>query len=197
LRAIAMQTVLLTFASTILYFHQRPILREAVPDSGARTALLATVDLAVNLGGLAMQLLLTARIVTGLGVGIALAIVPAISLIGFGAMAVAPLLVSLIVLSIARRATHYGIERPAREVLFTTVPRDQKYKAKSFIDTVVYRGGDVVASWGYAGGMAAGLGLVGLSIAAVPICAAGVAVAIHLGRRRGGAETTREQGEPA
>ena len=101
----------------------------------------------------------------------------------------AVLLVAVFVaVQVARRVSNFAVARPTREVLFTAVPREDRYKAKNFIDTVVYRGGDQVASWSYAGLLALGLGLTGIAIVAVPISAAWLALSVWLGRKQESAE---------
>lgn len=92
------------------------------------------------------------------------------------------------VVQVARRVSNFAFARPAREVLFTAVPREDRYKAKNFIDTVVYRGGDQIAGWSYAGLIALGLGLTGIAIVAVPLSAGWLALSAWLGRRHARAE---------
>ena len=90
----------------------------------------------------------------------------------------------LIAAQVFRRASNFAISRPAREVLFTVVGREEKYKSKNFIDTVVYRGGDAVTGWVYAGLGAAGLGLSGIAALTVPIAAAWAGLAVLLGKKQ-------------
>jgi AAA family ATP:ADP antiporter len=85
---------------------------------------------------------------------------------------------------VLRRSANFALTNPAMEILFTVVPREDKYKAKNFIETFVYRGGDQLAGWVYAGLGALGLGLAGISFAAVPISALWLALALWLGRRQ-------------
>jgi AAA family ATP:ADP antiporter len=103
--------------------------------------------------------------------------------LGFAALAWAPALGVLAAFQGLRRAADYAITRPAREILFTVVPREDKYKSKNFIDTVVYRGGDALTGWLYAGLGALGLGLAGLAWIAVPLAALWGLVGLWLGRR--------------
>ena len=187
---------LYTTASTFLYFEQAHIVRAAYDDSASRTALFAAIDLAVNVLTILTQTLLTARVIRALGLSGALALVPAISVIGFamlGQWAVLPVLVAFQVL---RRAGDYAIARPAREVLYTVLPLEAKYKAKNFIDTVVYRGGDAVSAWAFAGLQAAGLGLAGIAWVGVPVSLAWLATGWMLGRQEA-RQRRREQARPA
>jgi AAA family ATP:ADP antiporter len=102
--------------------------------------------------------------------------------VGFLALALAPFLITIAAFQVVRRAGNYAISKPGREMLFTVLPRSQKYKAKNIIDTVIYRGGDAVAGWIYAGLAAAGLGLSGIAWLSVPIALVWMVVGFWLGR---------------
>src|ERR1051325_1396285 len=176
--------LLFSITSTLLYFQQLDIARQSFADRGARTAFFATIDLWVNILTLAAQLFLTGRILRILGVALTLAILPVLSIFGFGALATAPTIGVLVIYQVLRRAGNFAFARPTREVLFTSVPREDKYKAKSFIDTVVYRTGDQVGAWSYAGLGVLGLAMTGISIAAVPISIVWLLNALWLGRKQ-------------
>jgi hypothetical protein len=131
-----------------------------------------------------IQIFFTGRIVRWLGVGMALALLPAMSMLGFGVLAVLPTLVAVVAFQVLRRAGNFALTRPAREVLFTVVPREDRYKAKSFIDTAVYRTGDQVGAWSYAliGGL--GLGFTEAAIIAVVLSGLWLVNSLWLGRRQ-------------
>jgi AAA family ATP:ADP antiporter len=177
---------LLLFAvtSTFLYFQQAGIVSRSFRERGAQTAFFASVDLLVNVLTLAVQLFLTGRIVLLLGVALTLGVLPALTIIGFGALTVFPTIAAVAVFQVLRRAADYAIARPTREVLFTVVPREDRYKAKSFIDTVVYRTGDQVGAWSVALSRWAGLGAAGTALVAIPIAALWLVDALWLGRRQ-------------
>ena len=177
---------LLLFAvtSTFLYFQQAGIVSRSFSDRGAQTAFFATVDLLVNVLTLAVQLFLTGRILLLLGVALTLGVLPALTIIGFGALALMPTIAVVAVFQVLRRAADYAIARPTREVLFTVIPREDRYKAKSFIDTVVYRTGDQVGAWSVALLRTLGLGTAGVAVAAIPIAALWLLNALWLGRRQ-------------
>ena len=158
------------------------IAKRSFPDRGAQTAFFASVDLAVNVLTLGVQLFLTGRIVKRLGVGITLALLPAFSVLGFAALAVSPTIGVIVAFQVLRRAGNFAIARPIREVLFTVVPREDRYKAKSFIDTVVYRLGDQVGAWSFTGIQGLGLGSTGIAGAAVPLSVAWLLNSLWLGR---------------
>ena len=152
--------------STFLYFQQAGIVSRSFHDRGAQTAFFASVDLAVNVLTLFVQLFLTGRIVRAAGVGPTLAFLPALTIVGFGALALVPTLASLVAFQVLRRSGDYAVARPTREVLYTVVAREDRYKAKSFIDTVVYRGGDQVGAWSFTFLTWPGFGTIGIAIAA-------------------------------
>ncbi|MEA2949057.1 MAG: antiporter, family [Alphaproteobacteria bacterium] len=176
--------LLYAVTSTLLYFDQASIVSRSFTDRGAQTSFFATIDLAVNVLTLVVQIFLTGRIVRWLGVGMALALLPAMSMLGFGLLAVLPTLVVIVGFQVLRRAGNFALTRPAREVLFTVVPREDRYKAKSFIDTAVYRTGDQVGAWSYAliGGL--GWGVTQAAVVAVVLSAAWLANSLWLGKRQ-------------
>jgi len=184
---------LLLFAvtSTFLYFQQAEIARNFFADRGARTAFFARVDLWVNTLTLGAQFFLTGRLIKWIGVGLTMAALPLLSVIGFGALASMPSIAVLVAYQVIRRAGNFAFARPTREVLFTVVPREDKYKAKSFIDTVVYRLGDQVGAWSYAGLGALGAGMMGISLVAVPISLAWLLNALWLGRKQNALEQSQ------
>ena len=183
LLAICLFMAIATTLSTFVYFQQAQIVRRAYADTGARTAVFALMDLAVNALTITMQLFLTAPLITRGGLGRTLPVLPALSLVGFVALAAAPVAAVLVPFQIARRAAQYAITGPAREVLFTVTTREEKYKAKNLIDTVVYRGGDALSGWAFSGLAALGLGLSGIALVTLPLCAGWIALAIYLARQ--------------
>jgi len=136
------------------------------------------------------QIFLTGRIVRRIGVALALATLPLVCVLGFAALGVAPTLIAIAVFQILRRWSNYAIARPCREMLYTVVPRSAKYKAKNFIDTFVYRVGDQVGAWSYAGLGALGLGAAAISLVAVPLAAIWMVIGLWLGRRQSEMATT-------
>lgn len=173
-----------TITSTFLYFQQADIVKTVFgEDRDARTRVFGIMDIATNALTLAAQLFLTGRVMKWLGVGVALAFLPLLTLIGFGALGASPVLAVLVVFTVARRAGNFAIQRPAREALFTVLPRADKYKAKNFSDTFVYRVGDQVGAWSYTWMAVFGLGASGLAYAMVPFSALWLLLTVWLGRR--------------
>jgi len=189
LLGICAYVVLMTMSSTMLYFVQAEIVAAAFDDDASRTALFASVDLAVNLITVLTQALLSARIIARVGLGWALASVALICAAGFVSLAAAPVLGLLLAVQIARRASNYAVAKPAREALYTAVDRSQRYRAKSLIDTVIYRGGDALTGWLFAGLTALGLGLGGVALVAAPLAGVWAVVGRRIGRRVDAAET--------
>ena len=184
LLGICLLILLYSSLSTFLYFQQAQIVKDAFDDSGTRTAVFAGIDLAVNTLTLLIQTFFTARLVRWLGLGITLALIPLLLTIGFLALGLLPVLSVLVTVQIIRRAGNYAIMRPAREMLYVVLSREEKYKAKNFIDTVVYRGGDAASSWVYAGMRSLGLSLSTIAWIAIPLSLLWAWVALRLGRRQ-------------
>lgn len=184
LAGISLFQVLYVFGSTFLYFAQSDIVGREYPDRESRTAALATIELAVQLLTIVTQAFLTGKVIRRFGMGVTLALQPLLTMAGFAALAVSPVFMTLSVFIVLRRAANFALTNPAMEALFTVVSREDKYKAKSFIETFVYRGGDQVAAWSYGGLTLVGLGLVGISVTAVPLAAAWLGLGLWLGRRQ-------------
>ena len=191
LQGICLLILLYSTTSTFLYFEQAHIVSTHFQDSGERTRVFAAIDLAVNLLTLGAQFFLTAQLARRLGLGRTLALVPALLALGFLALAAAPVLAVFAPVQVLRRAGNYAIMKPAREMLFTVLGPEQKYKAKNLIDTVVYRGGDALAGWAFTGLSALGLGLAAIALAAVPLCLAWAGVGRWLGRQADNLEEIR------
>ncbi len=181
---VCLYIVLFTTTSTFLYFEQAHIVAQASDDSAERTRLFALIDLAVGLLTLLVQCTLTGRLMTRFGLAFALGFLPVLTLIGFAALALAPTLAVLVAFQSIRRAANFAISKPAREVLFTVVTAEEKYKSKNFIDTAVYRGGDMASGWAFHGLRAIGLDLAAIAGITVPLAALWLGVAVFLGRRQ-------------
>ena len=185
--------LLFTTLATFLYFQQAQIIRDSFADPAERTALFAMIDFAVNLLTVMIQLFITGRLVRWLGLSWALALVPILLCLGFVALAFSPVLAVLVVVQIIRRAGNYAIMRPSREILYVVLGREEKYKAKNFIDTAVYRGGDAASAWIYTGLRGAGLGLSGIAWVAVPLAGLWALLAYRLGREQERLATSFDQ----
>jgi len=190
---VSLFVLLFTVTSTILYFQQAGIVSHGIRGRGAQTAFFATVDLCVNILTLGIQLFVTGRLVVLLGVALTLGLLPALTLIGFGALALMPTITAVAVFQVLRRAGDYAITRPTREVLFTVVPREDRFKAKSFIDTVVYRAGDQIGAWSVALLRGAGLGIAEMALVALPLAGLWLIDALWLGHHQERMAATRAE----
>ena len=176
--------LLFAITATFLYFQQAGIVSQSFADRGAQTAFFATVDLLVNCLTLGVQLFLTGRILRYFGIALTLAFLPALTLLGFATLSFVPALAALVAFQVLRRSSDYAVARPAREVLYTVVPREDRYKAKNFIDTAVYRAGDQVGAWSYALLAWLGLGTTEVAAVAIALSALWLINGLWLGRRQ-------------
>lgn len=177
-------------AGTFMYLELQRAAAAGFPETAARTAFFARLDLAVNLLAFFFQGVVTARIIRRFGVTGGLVTMPLLAMGTFVWLVLAPFLVPLALSQVMRRAGEFGIAKPSREVLFTAVDPETKYKAKNFIDTVVQRGSDMGASWLYAGMRAEGVLLAGFAA----VCVATMAVLVGIGLILGRAYSAREAG---
>ncbi len=182
LLAIAAYVLCTTVAATFLYLQQAEIVKAGFATRADRAAWFARIDLWANLVILAVQTLLTARLFAIAGVGVVLALLPLTQALGLGALATWPSLTALAAVQIVGRTATHALARPGRELLFTAVPREDKYKAKHVIDVLIYRFGDMTTGWLYLGLIALGLGAGGLALAFAPLGLAWLGCALLLGR---------------
>jgi len=184
LMGIAAFIALMTFVSTMLYFQQASLVAEAFENRGERTAFYAWIDRLVSALTIIFQVYLTARIIKWLGVGLTLAIIPALMAAGFVLLGLYPTLAVLVVVQVIYRAGRYGLTKPAREILWTVLGREAKYKSKPFLDAAVYRGGDLLSGWIYTGLTALGLSIGAIALTAAPIAGLWTMLAINLGSKQ-------------
>ncbi|MGZ5042389.1 MAG: hypothetical protein ACXWBQ_16730 [Usitatibacter sp.] len=182
LAGIALWVFLLSLAGTFLYFQQANIVAAASDDPAVRTRIFATIDLAVGILTIAVQFFATGKLIERFGVGRAAAFLPLVFAAGFLVLAWSPMLAVVIAFQAIQRTANFALSNPAREVLFTVLGREEKYKAKNVIDIVVFRGADAVSGWLFALLRGAGFQLSTISLAAVPVAAAWLVLALALGR---------------
>lgn len=179
LQLICAYMLLFTVASTFLYLMQGDIVAKTFATPAERTAAFAKLDFWTNVLTLTVQLLLTSRLLRGIGVSGVLLVLPLLTTLGFGALALWPSFLVLALVQVLRRGIHYAVDRPAREILYIPLGPEERYKSKAFIDTFVFRGGDFIGVW--APTLFAAL-MVPVSLAALGCAGAWVAVAGGLGR---------------
>ena len=181
LLAIGLFILLYVVMNTFIYFELRKMMGDF--DRDVRTQIWGGIDLAVNTIAFVTALFATGRLATRFGMPATLALIPALMVGGWLVVALSPVLAVMVGLQVARRAGNYAITRPGREILFTAVDADTRFKAKPVIDIVVYRGGDMLTAWFYTA-LTATLSLGTAGIAAVSALVAGVwaGAGIFLGR---------------
>lgn len=182
LLGIAAWVSLQSFCATILYFQQIHLVAAGVHGAGAQTRVFAGIDLAVNLLTLVTQVFATGHLLKRFGTGITAAALPAIYIVGFLAVFAMPTLIIVLVAQVAQRWFHFSVATPARQVLYTVLGREEKYKAKNLIDVVIYRGSDALYGWVYDSLQALGLKLGAIALVAVPVAAIWLALSAALGR---------------
>jgi len=182
LAGIALWVTLLSVAATFLYFEQANIVAAASDDPAVRTRMFAGIDFAVGLLTIVVQFFATGRLIARFGVGAALAFLPLVFAAGFAALAAAPMLAVVIGFQALQRTANFAISNPAREVLFTVLAREEKYKAKNVIDIVVVRGADAAGGWLFAALRSLGMELRALSLVAIPVVALCLVLSLALGR---------------
>ncbi len=173
---------LLSFCATILYFEQANIVSAAVHGAGAQTRIFASIDLAVGLLSLATQVLVTGQLLKRFGTGVTAGALPAVYVVGFTALFLAPTLAVVLVVQVVQRWMNFAVANPARQVFFTVVAREEKYKAKNLIDVVIYRGSDALYGWVFDSFQALGLKLGPIALVALPVAAGWLVLSAALGR---------------
>ena len=190
LLGIAVFVFLLTWVTTFLYLEQQSLVAKAFTSRDEQTRFFATVDLCVQAGAFVIQLLVFGRLFRWFGLTVMLVSVPVLMVIGYSVVAIMPTFMPVVVLLAARRVGDYGISRPCRDSLYTVVTREEKYKAKSLIDTFVYRGGDATSAALYktlTAGLGAGISTVFWCGAAISAVWALLALALGRSQQRAGA----------
>jgi len=184
LMGLAATIVLYTITSTWAYFQQSELAGAVLKTSADRTEFFGNLEIWVNSITVLIQMFLTGRLLKWFGVGFTLVCLPFLSLVGFAAMGIAASLALLAVFQVARRTAAYALMRPSREILFTVLKREDKYKVKSVTDTLGYRTGDQLGGWTYHWLQGLGLGLTTISWIAVPVTAVWCGLSIWLGRKQ-------------
>ncbi len=180
LSSIAAKSIIASLLGTALYMFMNKMVGDAVSGTDQRTQLFGYIDGATNILSLVFQLLVVKHAVKKLGVGATLAIMPLLSLVGFAIIAVNPALLFVAVFQGLRRSFGFGFAKPTSDMLYSVVTPEEKYKAKNFIDTAVYRGGDLVGTWTVK--FIWGFGISGISVIMLPFAILWSIIAFWLGR---------------
>jgi len=183
LMGISALVFLLSLTATFAYFQQGSMIYDAYPDTDARVMIFGEIDLYVSIIAFVFQVFISGPVLSNYGVKGGIIILPIVTVFGFALLSISPTIGVFVIFQTLRRASEYGMFVPSRENLFSVVSREQKYKSKNFIDTVVLRGGDVANGWFYnILNSAMGLSLGAIAVIAVPIAALWGVLAWRLGK---------------
>ena len=182
LMGIALWVSLMSFGATILYLEQAHLVADRIHSAGAQTRLFASMDLTVGLLALCTQILVTARVLKRFGTGHSAAALPCVYIIGFAALTVSPSVAMVFVFQVVQRWINFAVANPARQVLFTVVARDDKYKAKNMIDVVVFRGSDALYASLFDALQTLTLKITAIAACALPVTVAWLVLSTRLGR---------------
>ncbi|MFQ6004984.1 MAG: NTP/NDP exchange transporter [Woeseia sp.] len=180
LAAIAVGGAFASLMGTAIYIYMAQLVGENFATTDEQTRVFALLDASTNVLSLIGQLIIVKQVVQRFGIGVSLAILPIVSVIGFAILAANPVFIVIAALQVARRSLAFGLAKPTSDMLYTVVSPEEKYKAKNFVETALYRGGDLVGSWVVR--MMGGLGLGGISLVCVPLAAIWTAIAFWLGK---------------
>jgi AAA family ATP:ADP antiporter len=173
---------LYTAIGSFVYFELKNLLEPY--DMETRSQIWAGMDLVVNSLTILIAAFATGRIASRMGLPFTLASVPVLIGAGMLMLAAAPMVSVVVALQVIRRAGNYAISRPAREMLFTAVDRETRYKAKSVIDIVIYRGGDMINAWAFTAlTQGLGLGLAGVAVVGAGLAILWAGTGVYLGRQ--------------
>jgi ATP:ADP antiporter, AAA family len=171
-----------SFCATILYFEQIHMVAAEIHGAGEQTRIFAAIDLAVNLLTLATQVVATGQLLKRFGTGVAAGALPVVYVIGFVAVFFVPTLAVVLGVQVAQRWIHFAFANPARQVFYTVLGREEKYKAKNLIDVVIYRGSDALYGWVFDSLQIIGLKLGTIALVSAPVAAVWLILSGALGR---------------
>ena len=179
---IAFTSVIASLLGTALYMFMAQLIEVEITDPNGRTAFFSNINNWTNGLSLLGQMLIVKHVVKRFGIGTSLTLLPIASIAGFIILAFEPTLLFVAILTVLRRALGFGFSKPTTDMLYSVVTPEEKYKTKNFIDTAIYRGGDLVGTLIIRGMIALGMGIAAVSVAMVPFAAAWGAVSYWLGR---------------
>jgi AAA family ATP:ADP antiporter len=158
------------------------LVSETFSTTDQQTQVFALLDALTNALALIGQLIIVKQVVQRFGIGVSLAVLPIVSIVGFALLAANPVFIVIAALQVARRSLTFGLAKPTSDMLYTVVSPEEKYKAKNFIETALYRGGDLVGAWAVRMMAGLGQGLSGISLVCIPIAAIWTVIALWLGK---------------
>jgi AAA family ATP:ADP antiporter len=176
---IAVSSVIASLLGTALYMFAAELVEHAIPNADKQTQFFSNMNVATNALSLIGQMFVVQHVVRRFGIGVTLSLMPIISVAGFALLALNPVLSVVAILTVARRALGFAFSKPTTDMLYSVVTPEEKYKTKNFIDTAVYRGGDVVGTWTIK--FMSALGIAGISLVVLPFALIWAIVALWLG----------------
>ena len=194
---IGASSIIASLLGTALYMWLAFIIQGEISDSNERVQFFSNMNLVQNIIAMFTQLFVVRLVVARLGLSTSLALMPAISILGFAVLAMDPTLMGVAILTVVRRGLGFGFTKPSTDMLYSVVSPEDKYKAKNFIDVPIYRGGDLFGTWTIKLFMAPIIGLtwVGISALMVPFAVLWTGIAVWLGRDyRRRAKSLKESG---
>jgi AAA family ATP:ADP antiporter len=177
---IAISSVIASLLGTALYMFAAQLVEQSIPSANEQTRFFSNLNVATNALSLIGQMFVVKHVVARYGIGVSLSLLPIVSVVGFALLALDPVLAVVAILTVARRALGFGFSKPTTDMLYSVVTPEEKYKTKNFIDTAVYRGGDVVGTWAIK--LLSALGITGISLLLLPFAVIWAVVSLWLGR---------------
>lgn len=177
---IAVSSIIASLLGTALYMFAAELVEHAIPAPDERTRFFSNMNVATNAIALIGQMFIVRHVVVRFGIGVSLSLMPIVSVVGFALLALDPVLGVVAILTVVRRALGFGFSKPTTDMLYSVVTPEEKYKTKNFIDTAVYRGGDVIGTWTVK--LMSALGIAGISLVMLPFAVIWAIVALWLGR---------------
>jgi len=179
---IALQPVIASLLGTALYMFMAQLVEQSISDPDEQTQFFSNINNAINALSLIVQMFIVKHVVRRFGIGVSLSLLPIASIAGFILLAVEPTLAMVALITVLRRALGFGFSKPTSDMLYSVVTPEEKYKTKNFIDTAVYRAGDLIGTWTVRGFVGLGLGISAVSIAMLPFAAIWAFIVLWLGR---------------
>ena len=193
LTGISAASIIASLVGTALYMFMIDLVADAFASRDERTRTFAFIDFATNSMAMLLQLLVVKRAISRFGVGVTLSLMPIVSFVGFALLSVNPTLLFVAAFTAIRRAIGFGFSKPTNDMLYSVVTPEERYKSKNFIDTAVYRGGDLLGTWTVKAMW--GLGYTGISLVMLPFALLWGAIALWLGKSYKQRDLEAESGE--
>ena len=182
LSGIAVSSIIASLLGTALYMFMAQMVQDSIPDADQQTRFFSNINNVTNVLALIAQSLLVKRVVQRYGIGVSMSLLPIVSVAGFLLLAIEPTLMVVALITVIRRGLGFGFSKPTTDMLYSVVTPEEKYKTKNFIDTAVYRSGDLVGTWSVKGLAVLGMSIPGISIVMLPFAAVWGSIALWLGR---------------